>query len=59
MAEIVPLEGREKRLKSLDEFEPPQWRASGDERRGRRLGMAARLCLAVPLGGLIGFLLPL
>ncbi|HWT13223.1 MAG TPA: hypothetical protein VN231_10760 [Allosphingosinicella sp.] len=58
MAEIVPLEGREKRLKSLDEFEPPSWAARGGERRSGRPGMAAWLCLAVSLGGLIGLLLP-
>lgn len=56
MAEIVPLEGHEKRLKSLDEFEPPTWAETGAAPQRFRTRFTTLLGLAIVLGLVGGFL---
>ena len=56
MAEIVPLP-REKRLRSLDEFERPAWVARRERRRTIAFGLLLSLALAA--GAVGGLLLPL
>ena len=55
MAEIVPLP-KEKRLRSLDELEPPAWAARRERRRTIAFGVLLSLALAI--GAVGGLLLP-
>jgi hypothetical protein len=60
MTEIVPLETREKRLKSLDEFEPPPWTGldKGHQRRSR-ISLVLLVFAGLAIGAVIGLALPI
>ena len=57
-ARVVPAKPRGKRLKGLDEFEPPEFvgRMERVERR-RRLTWYAMLAIAIALGAGVGFVI--
>jgi hypothetical protein len=54
--DVVPLGGRHKRLRSLDEFEPPPWRRTAGGRG--RWSLKALVFIAAIVGILGGLLLP-